>query len=156
MNINNIQNALIDFLKINLELYASNQYLKEPVLNFTFKIKSLDFKFSFQKYNIKNEIINRIHIVNLVNNKIIDDDLSKFILINNFDTFYFENEIDLVSKTRIIIEALQNSSNYYFDKICNNNDVNFDWQNEISDLLYKENLKIIKDSSTDEKGSAEF
>lgn len=68
MNISNIQNALIDFLKINIELYASNQYLKEPVLNFTFRIKSLDFKFSFQKYDIENEIINRINIVNLSNN----------------------------------------------------------------------------------------
>jgi hypothetical protein len=153
MNINKIQNSLIDSLKINIELYASNQYLKEPVLNFTWKIKSLDFKFSFQKYDIENHIINTINVVNLANNKIVNDDLSKFLMNNNYRTFYFENEIDLVNKTRTIIEAMQNLSDNNFNKICNkNNNINFDWQNEISDLLYKDNLKIIKDSITDEKG----
>jgi hypothetical protein len=152
MNINKIQNSLIDFLKINIELYASNQYLKEPVLNFTCKIKSLDFEFSFQKYDIENHIINTIYVVNLANSKIMNDDLSKFIIGNNYRTFYFENEIDLVNKTRIIIEAMQNLSDYNFNKICNkNNNVNFDWQNEISDLLYEDNIKIIKDTITDEK-----
>jgi hypothetical protein len=81
-----------------------------------------------------------------------NDDLSKFIIGNNYRTFYFENEIDLVNKTRIIIEAMQNLSDYNFNKICNkNNNVNFDWQNEISDLLYEDNIKIIKDTITDEK-----
>jgi hypothetical protein len=144
MKVDKIQQALIEILKMDVQFYTSNHYLKEPVLNFTLKIKTIYIEFSFQKFNIDNDIINKIFIVNLSSDRIMNDGIAKFIFNNHYEIFKFKDDNDLINKANIIINYLNEIEDDLFDSICNNNNTNFN--REVSDLLYNENLKIVVDS----------